>query len=313
MKSASHKKAPSRKRVSRTESRNALEEQFLRHLDGEKNASRHTLTAYRIALGGFRDFRPGLTWKTATTDDFRAYLFALTKAGKARSTIRATFSALRSFYTFLVIRGVLTTNILKTIELPKTERQLPKFLTITQMETLLEKPATAERQKQAPEWMAARDEAIFELFYSTGLRLAELVSLDVASVDPFSETVRVLGKGSKERICPVGNPALEAVSRYRFKAGVHSGPLFLNKSRRRISTRSVWLAMKKYLLAAGLPADLSPHKLRHSFATHLLDGGADLRSVQTLLGHASLSTTQIYTHVTAERLKRAYQTAHPRA
>jgi len=304
---------PEKTRNSKTANRNLLEEQFYRHLEGEKNASRHTLTAYRQALAGFRDFRPELSWKAATADDFRAYLFKLTKDGKARSTIRAVFSALRSFFTFLVVRGILATNILKTIELPKIEKQLPKFLTISQVETFLDKPAKVERQKQAPEWMASRDEAIFELFYSTGLRLAELVSLDVASVDPFSEAVRVLGKGSKERICPVGGPALAAVSRYRSKAGVHSGPLFLNKSRRRLSSRSVWLAMKKYLQAAGLPADLSPHKLRHSFATHMLDGGADLRSVQTLLGHASLSTTQIYTHVTAERLKRAYQNAHPRA
>lgn len=304
---------PEKNRASATANRNLLEEQFYRHLEGEKNASRHTLVAYRHALTGFREFRPQVSWRSATADDFRAYLFKLTKDGKARSSIRATFSALRSFYTFLVIRGFLTTNILKSVELPKIEKQLPKFLTISQVETFLEKPTKVERQKQAPEWMASRDEAIFELFYSTGLRLAELVSLDVGSVDPFSETVRVLGKGSKERICPVGGPALEAISRYRSKAGVHAGPLFLNKSRRRLSTRSVWLAMKKYLLAAGLPADLSPHKLRHSFATHLLDGGADLRSVQTLLGHANLSTTQIYTHVTAERLKRAYENAHPRA
>ncbi len=300
-------------RASASANRNLLEEQFYRHLEGEKNASRHTLTAYRQALTGFREFRPQVSWRSATADDFRAYLFKLTKDGKARSTIRAVFSALRSLYTFLVIRGILPTNILKTVELPKIEKQLPKFLTISQVETFLEKPAKAERQKQAPAWMASRDEAIFELFYSTGLRLSELVSLDVGSVDPFSETVRVLGKGSKERICPVGGPALESISRYRSKAGVHSGPLFLNKSRRRLSSRSVWLAMKKYLQAAGLPADLSPHKLRHSFATHLLDGGADLRSVQTLLGHANLSTTQIYTHVTAERLKRAYENAHPRA
>ena len=161
--------------------------------------------------------------------------------------------------------------------------------------------------------MASRDEAIFELFYSSGLRLAELVGLEVRDLDPISETVRILGKGAKERICPVGRPALEAISRYRHKAAVHAGPLFINKSHGRLSARSVWLAMKKYLRESGLPADLSPHKLRHSFATHLLDNGADLRSVQSLLGHASLSTTQIYTHVTAERLKRAYASAHPRA
>lgn len=199
------------------------------------------------------------------------------------------------------------------IDLPKREKLLPKFLTTSQVGNLLEKPSKMEKAKQAPVWMASRDEAIFELFYSTGMRLSELVNLDVKDVDPFTETARVLGKGSKERICPVGHPALEAVSRYRAKARVNAGPLFVSKSRGRLSARSVWLAMKKYLAEAGLPADLSPHKLRHSFATHLLDAGADLRSVQSLLGHASLSTTQIYTHVTAERLKRAYSDAHPRA
>jgi integrase/recombinase XerC len=235
------------------------------------------------------------------------------KAERARSSIRLLFSALRSFYQFLVIRKIIDSNVIKTIHLPKKEKQLPRFLTHSQIETFLEKPEKSVRQKQAPAWMASRDEAIFELFYSSGLRLAELVRLEVRDLDPISETVRILGKGAKERICPVGRPALEAISRYRHKAAVHAGPLFINKSHGRLSARSVWLAMKKYLRESGLPADLSPHKLRHSFATHLLDNGADLRSVQSLLGHASLSTTQIYTHVTAERLKRAYASAHPRA
>jgi integrase/recombinase XerC len=235
------------------------------------------------------------------------------KAGRARSSIRLIFSALRSFYQYLVLRNVLDTNVIKIIDIPKKEKQLPRFLTQTQIETLLEKPGKSPRHKQAPAWMAHRDEAIFELFYSSGLRLAELVRLEVGDLDHISETVRILGKGAKERICPVGRPALEAISRYRRMARVHAGPLFINKSRQKLSSRSVWLAMKKYLREAGLPADLSPHKLRHSFATHLLDAGADLRSVQALLGHASLSTTQIYTHVTAERLKRAYARAHPRA
>jgi integrase/recombinase XerC len=235
------------------------------------------------------------------------------KSGRARSSIRLLFSALRSFYHFLVLRNVLESNVIKTLDIPKKEKQLPRFLTHPQIETFLGRPERSVRQKQAPAWMASRDEAIFELFYSSGLRLAELVRLEVRDLDPISETVRIFGKGAKERICPVGGPALEAISRYRHKADVHSGPLFINKSRRRLSARSVWLAMKKYLRESGLPADLSPHKLRHSFATHLLDNGADLRSVQSLLGHASLSTTQIYTHVTAERLKRAYSRAHPRA
>ncbi len=235
------------------------------------------------------------------------------KAGRARSTIRLVFSALRSFYHFLVTRNHLKNNVLLDINLPKPEKQLPRFLTHSQVNSLLTTPRKGHQTKQAPAWAAIRNEAIFELFYSSGLRLAELVSLEVRDVDTISETVRVLGKGAKERICPVGRPALNAISRYCREARVHAGPLFINKSRSRLSGRSVWLAMKKYLREAGLPSDLSPHKLRHSFATHLLDNGADLRSVQSLLGHASLSTTQIYTHVTTERLKRAYLSAHPRA
>ena len=213
------------------------------------------------------------------------------KAGRSRSTIRLVFSALRSFYHFLVTRNYLQNNVITVIDLPKPEKQLPRFLTHSQVNSFLTAPGKGHRQRQAPPWTATRNEAIFELFYSSGLQLAELVSLEVRDVDPISETVRVLGKGAKERICPVGRPALEAISRYRREARVHAGPLFINKSRGRLSGRSVWLAMKKYLREAGLPADLSPHKLRHSFATHLLDNGADLRSVQALLGHASLSTT----------------------
>jgi site-specific recombinase XerD len=193
------------------------------------------------------------------------------------------------------------------------EKKLPLVLTQAQVSELLAAPLQMERPKNAPRWMPLRDAAIMEVFYSSGLRLAELGSLNVSDLDIYTESVRVLGKGKKERVCPVGGPALEAVSRYRAAANVHSGPLFLNKGRRRISTRSIWLVLKRYLRHTSIPISISPHKLRHSFATHLLDNGADLRSVQSLLGHASLSTTQIYTHVTTERLKKAYAEAHPRA
>jgi len=161
--------------------------------------------------------------------------------------------------------------------------------------------------------MPLRDIGIMELFYSSGLRLSELAALDVADVDPYTESVRVFGKGRKERVCPVGLPALEAIQKYRATANVHAGALFINKARKRISARSVWLVLKRYVRHTSIPISISPHKLRHSFATHMLDRGADLRSVQALLGHASLSTTQIYTHVTVERLKKAYADAHPRA
>ena len=197
--------------------------------------------------------------------------------------------------------------------MPKSEKQIPRFFTPGQVGILIDTPAKQEKLKQAPSWMEARDTAIIELFYSTGMRLSELTGLDVADVDVIGETAKVTGKGNRERICPIGGPALEAISRYRCLAAVHKGPLFINKSGRRITSRSVWAMIKNRLVQAGLPVNLSPHKLRHSFATHLLDNGADLRSVQTLLGHSSLSTTQIYTHVTIERLKAAYMAAHPRA
>jgi site-specific recombinase XerD len=201
----------------------------------------------------------------------------------------------------------------RELQLPKPEKKLPLVLTRQQIDELLAAPMKVEITRQSPAWMRERDVAIMEMFYSSGLRLSELASLNVPDVDIYTESVRVLGKGRKERVCPVGAPALEAVSRYRFAARVENGPLFINKSRRRISPRSVWLILKRYLRYTSIPIALSPHKLRHSFATHMLDSGADLRSVQALLGHASLSTTQIYTHVTVERLKKAYGDAHPRA
>lgn len=286
---------------------------FLDHLGDGKNYSPQTVRAYRQSLAAFRSFNPGVVWATATADHFRAYLFDLMKKGRSRATIRLQFAALRSFYNYLTERNIVDSNVLKLVSLPKLEKKLPQFLTIPQVNTLMEKPKARGKSKQATPWMAARDAAILELFYSSGLRLAELAALDVKVLDPIGETVRVMGKGSRERIVPVGALALEAISRYRSEANVQSGPLFLNKSRKRLGHRSIWLLLKNYVREAGLPSTLSPHKLRHSFATHLLDNGADLRSVQSLLGHASLATTQIYTHVTTERLKRAYDAAHPRA
>jgi integrase/recombinase XerC len=246
-------------------------------------------------------------------DDFRDYLFAIMKRGQARSYVRLQFSALRTLYQFLAARKGLRRNPVREVQLPKIEKKLPLVLTRQQIEELLAAPIRVAKNRAAPVWMPLRDVAIMELFYSSGLRLSELAALDVADVDLFTESIRVLGKGRKERVCPVGLPALEAISRYRATGNVHSGPLFINKARRRISTRSIWLILKRYLRHTSIPISISPHKLRHSFATHLLDRGADLRSVQALLGHASLSTTQIYTHVTVERLKKAYADAHPRA
>jgi site-specific recombinase XerD len=299
--------------VSAPNSRDPLAEEFLRYLEVERNASPRTLIAYRQALADFRGQKNVRSWRNCRADDFRDYLFELMKKSQARSYIRLQFSAFRTFYRFLVERKNLRKDPVRELQLPKPEKKLPLVLTRQQIDELLAAPLRIPKHRAAPVWMPLRDAAILELFYSSGLRLNELASLNVADLDIYTESVRVLGKGRKERVCPVGAPALEAVSRYRSAASIQTGPLFINKSRHRLSPRSIWLILKRYLRHTSIPIALSPHKLRHSFATHLLDGGADLRSVQALLGHASLSTTQIYTHVTVERLKKAYADAHPRA
>jgi site-specific recombinase XerD len=285
---------------------------FLHYLDVERNASPRTLKAYSQALAQCRaEF--ATPWKKCSADQFRDYLFKLMKRQQARTYIRLQFSALRTFYRWLVSRERLKHDPTRELQLPKLEKKLPIVLTRQQVDELLSAPLKAEKQRAAPTWMPMRDAAIMELFYSSGLRLSELAALKVSDLDPYTESVRVLGKGSKERVCPVGWPAIEAISQYRAAANVHTGKLFINKSRRGMSPRSIWLILKRYLRHTSIPISISPHKLRHSFATHMLDRGADLRSVQALLGHASLSTTQIYTHVTVERLKKAYNSAHPRA
>jgi integrase/recombinase XerC len=289
-------------------------ERYLQYLEVERNASPRTVIAYRHALTTFKTSGANrASWEHCKPQQFREFLFECMRKGMARSYVRLTFAALRSFYKYLVEREGFRENPLKQVQLPKLEKKLPVVLTVPQIDELLETPKKSERQSQAPIWAAARDTAMMELFYSSGLRLSELAALNVADIDTYSETVRVLGKGRKERIVPVGQPALKAIQQYRFEANLHTGPLFISKLRKRMSTRSIWLMLKKHLANTSIQLNVSPHKLRHSFATHLLDNGADLRSVQTLLGHASLSTTQIYTHVTMERMKKAYDEAHPRS
>jgi site-specific recombinase XerD len=293
--------------------RDRLADDFFHHLEFERNVSPRTLANYRHALAEFRKSAEMPGWKELNADHFRRHLFECGKRGMARPTIRLHFAALRTLYKFLTQRHGLRDNPLAGVQLPKLEKKLPVVLSAKQIDELLSAPMRVEKQKQAPVWMALRDTAILELFYSSGLRLAELIALDVKDVDVFSESVRVLGKGRKERVIPVGAPALTAIQKYRQAARVEAGPLFISKVRKRLSPHNVWLAIQRYLAHTTIPLRISPHKLRHSFATHLLDAGADLRSVQSLLGHASLSTTQIYTHVTTERLKKAYDEAHPRA
>ncbi|MHB1078742.1 MAG: site-specific tyrosine recombinase/integron integrase [Prosthecobacter sp.] len=291
-----------------------LAAEFLEFMEVERRSSERTLANYELALRQFREWRtPFKGWSELTADDFRAFLFDLMKRERGRATIRLQFAALRSFFKWLTRRRGWKANPLLEVQLPKREKKLPVVLTVTQVEAMLALPLSLEKSKRDAVWAPERDTAILELFYSTGMRLSELVGLNVADIDTYTETVRVFGKGKKERLCPVGSKALEAVQRYRAKAGVHDGPLFLSKLRTRITAQSVDDVIMKYWRASGLPVHLTPHKLRHSFATHLLNNGADLRSVQELLGHASLSTTQIYTHISTQRMKEVYEAAHPRA
>lgn len=295
-------------------SQDALLEAFLEYLSVEKNCSHRTLTNYHQAITKFRETVPSFPgWASLDAEDFRDYLYECMKDEWARSTIRLHFSALRSFYKYLNRREGFTHNPIAEVQLPKAEKKLPVVLSQKQVIELIELPLKTEQPKQAPDWLPLRDSAILELFYSSGVRLSELAALDVEDFDLHNECVKVFGKGSKERVCPVGTPAAEAIHKYRNAAKVMQGPLFISKLRRRMTTRAISGMFKKYHALSDIPLNVSPHKLRHSFATHLLDHGADLRSVQTLLGHASLSTTQIYTHVSIERMKKVYDQAHPRA
>ncbi|GEP41096.1 site-specific tyrosine recombinase/integron integrase [Brevifollis gellanilyticus] len=287
---------------------------FIEFMEVERRSSPRTLENYDHALSEFRKRHKGFTkWEDLTADDFRLYLFGMMKRELGRATIRLHFAALRSFFKWLTRRQGWKANPLLDVQLPKQEKKLPVVLTVTQISDMLALPLKLPKSSRDAVWAPERDAAILEMFYSTGMRLAELASLNVEDVDAYSDTVRVIGKGRKERLLPVGTPAMEAVQRYRQKAGVHSGALFLSKRRRRITNQAIADVVDKYWKASGMPVHVTPHKLRHSFATHLLNNGADLRSVQELLGHASLSTTQIYTHVSTQRMKEVYEAAHPRA
>ena len=247
------------------------ENAFFDFMATERSASPRTLANYRDALASYRTWRDGgfSSWREATADDFRDYLFALMKQGFKRATIRLRFAALRSFFKYLVLRRGLGRSPVAEVQLPKPERSLPVVLTIAQINELLDIPLLLPADKKSPPWLPVRDAAILELFYSSGLRISELLSLDVKDVDFIGDTVRVTGKGSKERIVPVGGPAVSAIQRYRQEAAVTSGPLFLSKRRTRITQQAVDQLLKKYLKHSGIPFAISPHKLRHSFATHL--------------------------------------------
>ncbi len=285
-------------------------------MEVEKTASAHTLAAYRRTLQQFRGWMGErfVSWHDCGVDCFRGWLYEAMEQELKPASIRLRFAALRSLYTYLMLREGLAVNPLAEVTLPRARHSLPVHLSLRQMEDLLSLPLRTPVDKKSPDWLPYRDAAILELFYSCGIRLSELVGLNADALLPGENCVRVLGKGRKERLVPVGEYAMEAILNYRMRAGLEPhGPLFISRLRRRMTGRSVQLMLDKYLRCSDLPFHISPHKLRHTFATHMLDAGADLRAVQELLGHASLSTTQIYTHVTKTRMKQAYLDAHPRA
>jgi integrase/recombinase XerC len=306
-------------------------QKFLTHLATDRGAASYTQKNYRHALLEFvrwhSEERKSLPiWSSLQRDDFRSYLRYLGRNNLSRAATSLRFSALRTFYKFLIRNGAATASPIKNLSLPKPEKRLPKFLTVQQMNDLLvapEKLLQSQKDKKGAgrplsQAAALRDVAVLETIYSCGLRISELCGLRADDIDMSQQVVRVRGKGKKERLVPIGKPALFAIGQYWLilkQPPAGASPVFFSETKSHSPLHPVQLSrrLKQYLVIAGLDPNLTPHKLRHSYATHLLDAGADLRSVQELLGHAHLTTTQIYTHVTTERLKKAYDAAHPRA
>ena len=292
---------------------------FAAFLSKERNDSPHTVKAYGRDVSEFAAFCDGFyggPWRWAGVDRLaiRGFLGALEQRGLSRRSVARALSALRTFYRFLNLTQGVEVNPAKTARTPKQEARLPAHLERAEIDLLF---GEAERRAAAGGFTEARDLAMLELFYATGMRLAELASLSDADLDLVSDQVKVRGKGKKERIVPLGSHAGVALRRYfRRRDAVLTGDrraVFLSRRGARLTPRGVQLAIKRLLGTLTRGRELHVHSLRHSFATHLLDAGADLRAVQELLGHASLSTTQVYTHTSVERLKRVYNQAHPRA
>jgi integrase/recombinase XerC len=310
-----------------------LVRQFLDYLKFEKHFSDYTVKSYGADLIQFGQYLCGdigrgpdeqgaLPAPDGSLDDrqtkcdpltIREFLNYLYGQNYTKSTTARKLATLRSFYKFLIRRGIVSVNPLSTIRTPKQDKRLPKYLDLEQVQKLLEAPGDADL-------LSARDKAMLEVLYSSGIRVSELVDLEMADLDLQEGVLRVRGKGRKDRLTPIGSQAIKALQRYfelrsvdGKSQGTHAHRVFLNKHGEALSTRSVRRKLDKYLQSAGLDPGISPHTLRHSFATHLLNNGADLRSVQELLGHQSLSTTQIYTHLTTQRMKEVYDNAHPRA
>ncbi len=292
--------------------------QFLRFLAAERNAADLTIKSYREDLIGLADYLENELGRAPKPDELsplqlRSYQAALQEAGYARTSISRKLASLRSFYRYAMREGLAKDNPAKPLRNPRRQRKLPHVLTTEEVDKLLRAPAPNSVQ-------GLRDRAILETVYSAGLRVSELVGLNDGDLDFDSLLVRVRGKGRRERLSPLGRFAIAALNKYMTKRTLHpslspgrTAPVFVNRFGRRLTTRSVGRMLEKHIAKVGLDGRTSPHTLRHSFATHLLDRGADIRSVQELLGHKSLTTTQIYTHVSTTSLRQVYERAHPRA
>jgi integrase/recombinase XerC len=298
--------------------------EYLRSVEHGRQLSPNTVAAYRRdlqELSAFLDrYFDGYDWSWEGVDRLalRGYLGELSRRGLARRSITRKMSAVRSFFRHLHREDVVEANPARAVRSPKVEKTLPAWLTRAEVERLFD---VAETGSADNSFRGTRDHAIVELFYATGIRLSELASLDLASVDLISEQARVLGKGRKERIVPIGGPAVTALRRHELRRreitnrlpAADRKALFISARGKRLSTRQIQNIVRRFLDTVADDAGLSTHSLRHSFATHLLDAGADLLAVKELLGHASLSTTRIYTHIAKDRLKKVYDGAHPRA
>ena len=297
---------------------------FLRYLETERNDSPNTVKAYGRDVAAFAAFLDGYygggTWKWAGVDRLaiRGFLADGSRRGWSKRTMARALSAVRAFYRFLNLHHGVEANPGRAASTPRIERRLPAYLDRGAMERLF---ALAEARAGAGTFRSTRDRAMLELFYSTGMRLSELVGLNLEDLDLVSDQARVRGKGKKERLLPVGRPAVSALRAYYLRrdqamrrvGAAERRAIFVSERGRRLTPRAVQLAVRRLLDAVSEGRKVTTHSLRHSFATHLLDAGADLRAVQELLGHASLSTTQVYTHTSVERLKHVYHQAHPRA
>ena len=303
-----------------------LLEGFRQHLLAERNASPRTVDGYfadlgQLALSVFgSDAHPPYAWGSVSDDAARRYVVGLVKGGASPATVRRKLASARTFFRFILRGGIVVSNPFSALRGPRKPKTLPKVISKDDVVRFLERPDKDLEEGLITEFQARRDTALFEALYSTGCRISEMTAVNWGEIDFSRGTLVVTGKGSKQRLVILGSKAIAALQRLKATLSatderlIFAGaPIFLSDKFERMSARLAERRMKRYLVEVGLPSDLSPHKLRHSFATHLLDAGADLRSVQEMLGHSSLSTTQIYTHVSVERLKDEYAKAHPRS